>query len=197
MIKMKKMRVFMLAAAFFAASGYAAVAAKDSKDYKALAKAASFESIFPVPTRSYYFDTLDEAYDYVNIAQEKFTMSSKKSKAKGLGARLFGPEVKREKPVTVCYFILANDKKSRIDLTKIEEPLEKVIKDSITAMLFIMIFYEDRAASLANYHLASGWVFSNNMQLKSFRYVNDTYEAQYPIGWGASKVFSYLRKEIN
>jgi hypothetical protein len=194
---MKKMRVFFLAAAFFAASGYAAVAAKDSKDYKALAMEASFESIFPVVSRTVYFDNLNEAYDYVNIAQEKFTMSSKKSKAKGLGARLFGPQVKNEKPVTVCYFMSASNANESIDLTKIEEPLEKVIKGAVSASLFILVFYEDRGVSLSNFHLASGWSYSNNSQLKTIRYGNDTYEAQYPVGWGVSKVFSYLKKEIN
>jgi hypothetical protein len=194
---MKKMRVIMLVAALFTASGYAAVAAKDSKDYRKLAREATFESIFPVATRSYYFDNLDEAYDFVNIAQERFSMSSGKARAKGLGARLFGPEVKRDKPVTVCYFLSASSAKEDIDLYKIEEPLEKVIKNAVSASLFIMVFYEDRAASLSNFHLASGWVYSSNSQLKSFRYGNNTYEAKYPIGWGAPKVFSYLRKEIN
>jgi hypothetical protein len=194
---MKKMRVFMLAAALFAASGYAAVAAKESKDYRAQAKKASFEKLFPERDGVYLFDNLDEAYDFVNIAQEKFTMSSGKPKTQGLGARVFGPEVKKEKPVTVCYMIRASTGKEGIDLTKKEEPMEKLIKKAVSATLFIVIFCEDRAASLSNFHLASGWVFSNNSQIQSFNFGDATYDAKYPVGWGVSKVFSYLRKEID
>jgi hypothetical protein len=169
------------------------------KDYSAMAKEKSFESIFPVRSKDYSFANLDEAYDFVQTAQAKFTASSGKSKAKGLGAKLSGPTVTGQKPVTVCYFLEAFDGKNVVDLNKIEKPLtlEKVIKDAPSAGCFFLIYYQDRAVSLSNFHLADGWVFDSNSQYKFFNYNGKRYDATYPIGWGVDKVFSYLKKEIN
>jgi len=163
----------------------------------ALAKEISFESLFPVRSKTYYFADLDEAYDFVNIAQAKFTSSSGKKRAKGLSAKMIGPQVTGEKPVAVCYFLAANKEGSAIDLNKIEEPLEKVIKDAISATLVFMVFYEDRAAAISHYHLASGWSYKSNSQYRYFNYNGTRYETKYPIGWGTDKAFSYLKKEIN
>jgi hypothetical protein len=196
----KKTCGIMLVSLLFAFSGCAAITGAlkgDGKDYSALAKEKSFESFFPVPTRTYYFADLDEAYDFVQTAQAKFTQSSGKSKAKGLGAKLSGPQVTGQKPVTVSYFLEAYDGKNVVDLNKIDKPLEKVIKECPSVGLCFLIFYNDRAASLSNFHLASGWQFNSNSQYKSFTYNSKTYEATYPIGWGVDKVFSYLKKEID
>jgi hypothetical protein len=176
-------------------SGGAATA--NSKDYTALAKEKSFESIFPSRSRTYYFADLDEAYDFVNIAHAKFTQASGKKKAKGLAAKLIGPPITREKPVTVCYFLEAAKENKGIDLSKIDEPLEKVIKDATSAALVFMVFYGDRGAAISNFHLASGWVYNSNSQVKHLNYNNTRYETNYPFGWGTDKAFSYLRKEIN
>jgi hypothetical protein len=200
-MEMKKIYGIMLASAFLCAfSGCAGIMGAlkgNGKDYSALAKEKSFESFFPVPTRSYYFDNLDDAYDFVQTAQAKFTQSSGKSKAKGLGAKLSGPTVTGQKPVTVCYFLLAYDEKNAIDLNKINEPLEKVIKNAISTTLVFLIFHKDRAASLSNFHLASGWQYNSNSQFREFNYDGKTYAAEYPIYWNTDKVFSYLKNEID
>jgi hypothetical protein len=202
-MEMKKICGIILVLALFVFSGCAVFEglkgspSGNGKDYKALAKEKSFESFFPVRSKDYYFDNLDDAYDFVQTAQAKFTSSSGKSKAKGLGARLSGPQVTGQKPVTVSYFLEAYDGKDVVDLNKIDKPLEKVIKDAVSVGLCFLIFYKDRAASLSNFHLASGWQFNSNSQYKSFTYNSKTYEAEYPIGWGTDKVFSYMKKEID
>jgi hypothetical protein len=192
---MKKIYGIIIFAVLLCISGCAT--AKDGKNYTALAKEKSFEFFFPVPSTSYYFADLDEAYDFVNTAYVKFTSSSAKNKAKGLAAKLIGSPVIKEQPVTVCYFMQARTRNGNIDLANIDEPLEKVIKDAISATLVFLVFYEDRGVSLSNFHLASGWSFSSNSQFHSFNYNNTKYETNYPVGWGTNKAFSYLRKEIN
>jgi hypothetical protein len=199
-MEMKKIcGVLLVSALFCAFSGCAILDSKkgNGKDYPALAKEKSFESFFPVPSRSYYFDNLEDAYDFVQTAQAKFYQSSGKSKAKGLGAKLNGPAVTGQKAVTVCYFLEANDGKKAVDLNKIDKPLEKVIKDSPSAGLCFLLFYKDRAASLSNFHLASGWQYNSNSQYKTFNYNSKKYEAEYPVGWGTDKIFNYLKKEID
>ena len=166
-------------------------------NYSALAKEQSFDSFFPSPSSTHYFATLDEAYDWVNIAQAKFTSSSGKSRAKGLSAKLIGPTVKNEQPVTVSYFMAASTRNNSIDLSKIERTLEAEIKDAVSATLVFLVFYQDRGTSISNFHLKSGYTYNTNTQYSSFTYKNETYDAEYPTGWGVDKAFSYLRKEID
>ena len=196
---MKRVFGIILAIVVFCISGCATT--EGGKDYRALARENSFDYFFPSASSTRYFSNLDEAYDFVNTAQAKFTSSSGKNKAKGLGAKLVGPKVVKEEPVTVYYFMDASRKVGNrgesFDLKEINEPLEKAIKDAIAASLVFMVFYEDRGVSLSNFHLASGWQYSNNSQYKSFDFNNARYDADYPVGWGTDKAFSYLRKEIN
>jgi len=192
---MKRIYGIILVAVFLCISSYAA--AEGGKDYTALAKEKSFESVFPVPSKSYYFDDLDSAYEFVNIAQARFTLSSGKSKAKGLAAKLTGPAVANKQPVTISYFMAATDGKSEIDLTKINVPLEKAIKNAISATLVFLVYYKDRGVSISNFHLASGYMYNSNSQYSAFTYNNKEYKAEYPIGWGVDKAFSYLKKEID
>ena len=98
--------------------------------------------------------------------------------------------------LAVSYFMQASNRES-IDLSKIDRPLEEVIKSAVSATLVFMVFYEDRGTSISNFHLQSGWRYNSNSQFKSFNYRNARYEAEYPVGWGTEKAFSYLRKEIN
>ena len=196
---MKRAIVIILVIVVLCVSG--CVTTEGKKDYPALAKEKSFDYFFPSPSSTRYFSDLDEAYDFINTAQAKFTISSGKSKAKGLAAKLIGPKVVKEKPVTVYYFMEASKKAGNgvesFDLNKINEPLEKAIKDAISATLVFMVFYQDRGVSLSNFHLASGWRYNNNSQYKSFDFNKTSYDADYPVGWGTDKAFSYLRKEIN
>jgi len=196
---LKKMCGIMLFAALFALSA-AVATAEGGKDYTALAKEKSFESIFPRASQSYYFAGLEEAYDFINTAKARFTLSTGKERGKGLSAKLGGPPVTGQKPVTVTYFFEAfdwNKKDFSIDLTKINQPLEKVLKDATGALLVFMVFYGDRAVSLPTYYVSRGWQFSNNSQYDSFNYNNKKYDATYPVGWSIEKAFSYLKKEIN
>jgi len=171
------------------------------KNYRALAEEKSFDYFFPSPSSTRNFSSLDEAYDFVNTAQAKFAISSGKSKAKGLAAKLIGPPVRRGQPVTVTYFMEAyrktGNRSEYFDLAKINEPLEKAVKDAVSATLVFMVFYQDRGVSLSNFHLASGWKYDSNSQYKSFKFNNANYDADYPVGWGTNKAFSYLRNEIN
>lgn len=194
---MKRVLGILLVVVVLCVSGCAT--AEGKKNYSALAKENSFDYFFPSPSSTRYFSNLDEAYDFINTAQAKFVTSSGKSRAKGLAARLIGPPVVREKPVTVSYFIQAGNPAS-IDLTKIDKTqttLEKTINSAVSATLVFLVFYQDRGVSLSNFYLASGWVYNNNSQFKSFDFGNAKYDADYPVGWGTDKAFAYLRKETN
>jgi len=190
---MKKAFGIILVIAALCISGCAT--AEGKKDYTALAKEKGFDSFFPSPSSTFYFADLDEAYDFVNTAQAKFAISSGKSKAKGLAAKLIGPPVIKGKPVTVTYFMQAFTQSGSIDLDKRSDPLEKAIRNALSATLVVMVFYQDRGVSLSNFHLASGWRYDNNSQFQYFNYNDARYDADYPRGWGTDKAFSYLRKE--
>jgi hypothetical protein len=192
---MKKIYRIILAAAFFVFSAGAATA--NGKDYTALAKGISFESIFPAHSNIYIFADLDEAYDFVNIAHAKFTQSSGKKRAQGLSAKLIGPPVIADKPVTAGYILAASKNNKPVDLSKIDGSLEKVIKDATSAVIIFLVFYGDRGVSISNYHLPSGYRYDSNWQVPYFNYNNTRYETKYPFGWGTDKAFSYLRKEID
>lgn len=196
---LKKTCGIMLFAALFALSAAGAMA-EGGKDYTALAKEKSFESIFPRASQSYYFASLEEAYDFINTAKARFTLSTGKQRGKGLSAKLSGSPVTGQKPVTVCYFFEAydwNKKDFSIDLSKINQPLEKVLKDATGALLTFMVFYGDRAVSLPTYYVSSGWQYNSSTQPDSFHYNSKKYDATYPVGWSIEKAFSYLKKEIN
>jgi hypothetical protein len=194
---MKKIHGIIPVAVLLCISGCATL--MGGKDYNALAKEKSFEAFFPAPTTTYTFKDLDEAYDFVNTAHAKFTSSCAKSRAKGLTAKLIGPPpaANKGKPVTISYFMEAWTTNNEIDLTKLKEPLEKVIKDAISAKLVFLIFYEDRGVSLSNFHLASGFRYNSNSQDNTFTYNKTEYKAEYPFGWGTDKAFNYLKKEID
>lgn len=168
-----------------------------NKYYADLAKAQDFEYFFPSSNFNRTFSTIEEAYDYVKTAQAKFSKSVDKPLAKGLAAKLTGPSVEQDKPVFVGCFMQASSA-SAIDLTKIDKPLEVVLRDATSAAVIFLVFYQDRGVSIPSYYLQSGYVFiSGNAQISSFRSHGNSYEAEYPVGWGTEKAFSYLQQEID
>jgi hypothetical protein len=167
------------------------------KYYADLAKDHDFEYYFPSSNFNRTFSTIEEAYDFVKTAQAKFSKSVNKPLAKGLAAKLLGPSVEQDKPVSIGCFMLANSG-SNIDLTKIDKPLESILSESNSVIVIFLVFYQDRGISIPSYYLKEGYVYtSGNEQISSFTAFRNTYKAEYPVGWGTEKAFSYLRKEIN
>jgi hypothetical protein len=168
--------------------------------YADLAKEHEFEYFFPASDSARGFSTIDEAYEFVRTASMKFSQAvSNKKRNKGLGAKLFGPALTKA-PVTVVYWVRSSDMNGSIDLSKIDKPMDTVLRQAQDAILIIVIFYNDRVVSLSNYYLDtrySGYT-NSNAQIKEFRLLGNTYEAKYPvIGWGVDKVFQYLKGEID
>lgn len=167
------------------------------KYYAGLAEEHEFGYYFPSSNFNRTFSTVEEAYDFVKTAQAKFAKSVNKPLAKGLAAKLIGPSVERDKPVSIGCFMRANSG-SNIDLTKIDEPLELVLSEARSALVVFLIFYQDRGVSIPSYYLKEGYVYTaGNAQIGSFRSFGNSYEAEYPLGWGTEKAFGYLRKELD
>jgi hypothetical protein len=163
--------------------------------YANLAKEHDFEYFFPSNSFRRTFATIDEAYDFVKTLNAKFSNSVDKPSAKGLAAKLTGPGVTSDNPVTVGCFMNASSGDS-IDLSKIDKPLETVLREANAATIVFLIFYNDRAVSIPDYHLKQGRVFTQgNAQYKSFRFNGNTYETTYPVNWGTDKAFQYLKGE--
>ena len=117
--------------------------------------------------------------------------------AKGLAARLQGPAVD-EAPVTVFCSIYTQNRNQQMDLSDIGDELPNVVRQSVSAILFFCVFYNDRVTSISNFYLAQGYRYTDgNSQVKKFIINDNMYEADYPVGWGIGKAFSYLRREIN
>jgi hypothetical protein len=172
-------------------------ASQSDLDYANKAKEHEFTYFFPRPSFYRLFATIEEAYDYVNTAQVKFSTATKKPRVKGLSSRLSGPPVSGEQPVTVVCFIHAQDARNSFDLSD-PATVEKQIRNSISAVVIFMVFYGDRGVAIPSYFLEDGWAYDEeNAQPKRFSFNDNTYNAEYPAGWGIDKAFSYLRKEIN
>ncbi|MDR3341504.1 MAG: hypothetical protein LBT14_01725 [Treponema sp.] len=165
--------------------------------YADLANEYSFEYFFPSYSFHRTFSTIDEAYDFVNTASAKFSKSVNKSSAKGLAAKLIGPAVITDNPVAVGCFFRATNSNSDINLSKIDKPLEIVLRDAISATIVFLVFYNDRAVSISDYHLQEGYVYTSNSQMEGFKSFGNSYETNYPVGWGIEKAFHYLKGEIN
>ncbi|MDR1970380.1 MAG: hypothetical protein LBQ46_00515 [Treponema sp.] len=164
------------------------------KHYADLAAEHDFSYYFPSRSFNRTFATLDEAYEFVNTATAKFAQTVNKPPAKGLAARLRGPVVSRDKPVALGCFMRA----SSVDLAKIDRPLENVLRDANSASIVFLVFFNDRGTSISRYYLKPGYVYtSGNSQAENFNAFGNSYKAEYPIGWGTEKAFSYLKGEID
>jgi hypothetical protein len=167
--------------------------------YDSLAKGKSFDYFFPSSDFVKTFSTIGEAYEFVNTASVKFSQNvSNKRRDKGLAARLRGPAVK-DSPVTLFCLIRASNDGGAIDLSVVGDELDAALRKAEDALLFFCVFYGDRAISLSNFYLDPKYSgYSNgNVQVQKFGILGNTYEANYPVGWGIEKAFSYLRGEIN
>jgi hypothetical protein len=173
-------------------------ASQGGVNYADKAKEHEFSYFFPRSAFVRNYATIEEAYDYINTAQMKFSATAGKPRAKGLTAKLSpSPSVSGEQPVTVVCFMYAQDTKTGIDLSD-PATMEKSIRDSISALFVFMVFYEDRGIAIPGFYLKSGYQYTSaNSNPKQFSYNNTTYDAEYPVGWNIDKAFSYLRKEIN
>ncbi|MDR1143598.1 MAG: hypothetical protein LBK77_05170 [Spirochaetaceae bacterium] len=170
-----------------------------SASYNSLAREKSFDYFFPSDDFAKTFSTIDEAYEFVSAASIKFSQNvSTKRRNKGLAARLRGPAI-NDSPVTLVCLIRASDINGAIDLSAVPKELDVTLRRSEDALLFFCVFYGDRAISLSNFYLDPKYSgYSNgNAQVQKFGILGNTYEADYPIGWGIEKAFSYLRGEIN
>ncbi|MDR0568908.1 MAG: hypothetical protein LBG87_06855, partial [Spirochaetaceae bacterium] len=199
---MKKIGLFALPVLVFGLLGCAST--KRDAQYSALAKEKSFDELFPKSAFYRTFPSIDEAYEYVNIASAKFGQSvGNKRRDKGLGAKLIGPPVPTGPVTVVCYMYAGTGGVSgNIELSEIDKPLETVIREANTdALLIFMVFTNDKAAALQTYYLDPKYSgYSNgNAQIKTFGVFDNTYEADYPIGWGIEKAFQYLQEgsELN
>lgn len=164
--------------------------------YSNLAKEYPFEYFFPSDNFFKDFSSIDEAYEYINTATAKFSNTvSNKRRDKGLAARIYGPEIE-DNPVSVVCMIRASDTNGNIDLSEIDQETGAVLRRADDAVLFFCIFYADRIVSLSNFYLDSRYsgYSSGNAQIKSFRINGQSYEADYPVGWGIEEAFNYLRR---
>jgi len=179
-----------------------------SAHYGELAKEHPFEYFFPSSDFVRTFSTIDEAYDYINMAERKFaqTLHIPRTTAKGnLVAKLYGPKPEGARDITVIGWIRAEKgfpKNEMIDLSNITDPLETVLEQrTITfAFLTFCIFYRDRAVSIPNYYLDSrynGGFSDGNTHIQNYIIKGISYETNYPVGWHIKESFQYLRGEID
>ena len=171
---------------------------KRNVHYSDLAMEQEFSQLFQSHSFIKTFTEPEEAYDYVKTAQVKFMTTSGKSKAKGLAAKLNGPSVVEQQPVTVYCRIGAQGTNGYIDFSKDSRSLESIVRSSVSAELIFMVFFGDRGIALPSFYLKSGYVYtSHNDQVDVYYFGNNKYDAAYPPAWSAEKAFSYLRKEID
>jgi hypothetical protein len=191
---MKKSMVLAGICGVMLLSGWAGCASMvQSQRYAEAAKGNDFGYYFPSHDFVRGFATVDEAYDYVQTATAKFSQTAGKKRAKGLGAKLSGPAVTGSEPVTVGGVIFAENQKP-VDFSKIEGPMEKAVKDAISASLLFLVFYGDRAVSISNFYLKDGYVYTRgNAQIRRFEFQDNRYDADYPVAWGVDQAFGYLR----
>ncbi len=156
-----------------------------------------FDYYFPDEYFVKTFATIDEAFSYVTAAKASFGKAVRKREVQGLAAKLVGPAIEGDQPVTVYCFLTAGDRSSDIDLSKVKGDLAEELQKAITVANVFLVFYQDRSVSISSFHLAPGYRYTTNAQYPGF-HVNETdYKADYPVGWGASTAFRYLRHEID
>jgi hypothetical protein len=175
------------------------VSSSQNANYGKLAKERPFEHFFPSSDFHMEFSSIDEAYEYVKTADLNFSQTvSNKRRPKGLAARLKGPIIGNA-PVYLFCMIRASKESGAIDLSKINTDIPTALRKADEALLFFVIYHNDRIVSLSNYYLDpkySGYA-NGNTHVKGFVIGDNKYEADYPVGWGIEKSFQYLRGEID
>lgn len=153
-----------------------------------------FSYYFSKNSNTVSFNSLEEAKMYIESATTKLEKSINKTRAKGLAAKLMGPEVKGEKPVILSYFLNASISGHGVNLVKSSNLLDD-LKNATTVTNVFILFYGDRATSVSNFYIKSGYRFSNNSQIESITFGKNEYKANYPIGWGLDESIKYLNHE--
>lgn len=164
--------------------------------YRTEAKKKDFSSFFPSSRDTRYFESLDEAYEFIGIAEAKLVSSTGKNYTQGLGAKLSGKMNPEEKRVSVAHFFGASGNNGTVNLSNPRD-LEAQLNEAISVVSIYLVFYGDRAISISNFYLDSRYVYSSNSQITSFNFEGNRYDATYPIGWNNEKVFRYLKKELD
>ncbi|HPO03538.1 MAG TPA: hypothetical protein PL077_09360 [Treponemataceae bacterium] len=172
--------------------GPAAAQKKKAAEY---AKENDFSFFFPEYKYTRNFTDIDEAYDHIEASMHKLKKTIGMPKAKGLAAKLIGPERADKKPISVSYFLSASDSNGAVNVHKEGSGIESSLKNLITASIVYVVFCDDRAVSISEFYIKDGYRFSSNSQPKKFTFGKDEYSAEYPFGWGLGKAFEYLKKE--
>jgi hypothetical protein len=164
---------------------------REGKNYAELSKSEAFGHYFPKSSVSLQFDTIDEAYDFINTARAKLSMSVNKYRAKGLAAKLVGPSVNKDMKITVAYFVTADSN----DLSKETEGLEDILNSAISVSNVFLVFYGEKGTAISDFYLKSGYQYNNNAQYETFSFGGSQYKTDYPVGWGIDSAFKYLNNE--
>jgi hypothetical protein len=184
--------LFSFGLSFFLLFGvYASLSAQ--ANYARLARQNDFSHYFPSLSGEKNFDTLDEAYAYMNEATAKFGQVTGKNRAKGGGAILNGPS-QNIRNVRVLYSIGAFDRNGESTLTNETTDVQKALRDAIGANLVFLIFTGSKAACSNGYYLRQGWQFNNNSYNAVFTVGNNRYTADYRPNWTLRRVYEYLKE---
>lgn len=171
---------------------------KQSWHYAEQAHSRPFDYFFPSASVTRSFASLDEAYDFINTAKAKLERSTGKRLVKGLAAKLKGPSLNLSGGVTtVGYFFIASSEGGVIDISTERAGLEDALRNTTFVACVFLVFNSDRAVSISNFYRTDGYQYKSNSQYLNFKFKDNTYETEYPIGWGLDKAFQYLRKEID
>ncbi|GHV45103.1 hypothetical protein AGMMS49546_30190 [Spirochaetia bacterium] len=151
-------------------------------------------------SNSFYtpYDNIDDVYDYVIDASAKFSRSVNKPSLRSAMAKINGPAITEDAPVSLYCMIKAEDDHGEIDLSNSINSLEFVLKHANSAVLTFLIFYEDRAISISNFHLKEGYKYNEGYdRYNTFDIEGIPYIPTYFIGWTVDTAFQYLDGQID
>ena len=188
---MKKV-IFMLIISATVLCVVSCVSSPEGKNYNELSKNKPFSYFFPKSSVSMQFDNIADAYDYINEARAKLSMSMNKYRAKGLAAKLVGPSINKDSRTIVAYFVAADSN----DLSKEDEGLENALRKARSVSNVFLVFYKGKGAVISDFYLDNGYQYRSNSQYEIFTFGGTQYRTNYPIGWGIDSAFKYLNNEI-
>jgi hypothetical protein len=183
----------VMVAVLGAALVFVGCATEQQSRYAEAARQASFEEYVPSPADLRYFETVEEAEEFVNVAQLKLGSTIGKQYAKGLNAKLSGARLDDDR-VVVVHTLTASTTSTRIDLTS-DGPLVDKLRKAISVSSVFLVFYGDRAISVSDFYLETGYRYNSNSQYQVFNFRLHEYKADYPIAWGNDQAFNYLKKK--
>jgi hypothetical protein len=160
--------------------------------YSKEAKALSFEEVFESGSFAKTFDSLEDAYYYVNVAQAKFSAISGKSKNKGIAGWLEKPsDLNAGDKVRVGVSVWLSDGSKSLEFSN------KHVGSSVSSFVEFTVIYKDRMAYIPSWYLAPNWVYSDgNSMVDYFNWQGNRIKINYPVGWGIDHAFDYLNHEL-